>query len=743
VPPSPEPASRPTAPAGLFISYARVDLARAEALHRRLLAEGIAVWFDRERLKPGYNWHKEIEAAADAARLVLPVVTPHWQRSDWTKYETYAAAAVLPVLAEGAPEDVLPPPLRGLQACSLDPLTATDTAWQALFAAIRDLLARPVPDRAPVLARLAYGPTPHFTGREAEMNRLHEALHPAPAAQRTQVRAWAITGLGGLGKTTLANEYVCRFDRLYRQVLWADAGRGYGGEFAAIHAQMFADGNGPDIPDAHKAARVMAALAGPDSRLLVLDNVANQQDAAPWIPQSGGCRTLLTSRFTDFSPAVGTIPLDELSPEASRAFLLARTAAARTDRDGTACDAVAQRLEHLPLALEQAGAYMVRQRMGFSKYLRRFEEAAAELMAKPSPGTTDYHATVATTWLVTTQAMSAEARAILRLSAAMGSAPVPLEMLTDGASQVVTLGATLPDLRARRSWLPWSGARGAGPPLRAPPAPDKAKARQAVEDAVGGELHAYSMIQHWNGESFRVHRLVRDVEWGATDKAERRYASGLVARMLETHAPTDPRDVAERDACDAALVHGAALWERLRDAGLNWPDEKLPGVLYECAAARGAVAAAEDYALEYYEAAKRHRGPISDVTRRAADRVAHSLYRRGEYATALPIFQVILHAHEVTDGPEHPNTLTSVNNLAGCLYALGDAAGALPRFRRAADGFERLLGPDHPSSRTVRANYQRCEREVAAARHGPTPGGHASRTESQQTAAAWWRRLLR
>ena len=208
-------------------------------------------------------------------------MTPHWQRSDWTKYETYAAAAVLPVLAEGAPEDVLPPPLRGLQACSLDPLTATETAWQALFAAIRDALARPVPERAPMLARLAYGPTPHFTGREAEMNRLHEALHPAPSAQRSAVRAWAITGLGGLGKTTLANEYACRFERLYRQVLWVDAGRGYAAEFAAIHAQMFTDGNGPDIPDAHKAARVMAALAGPDPRLLVLDNVANQQDAAP------------------------------------------------------------------------------------------------------------------------------------------------------------------------------------------------------------------------------------------------------------------------------------------------------------------------------------------------------------------------------------------------------------------------------------------------------------------------------
>ena len=251
MPPSPDTASQPAVPAELFISYASPDIARAEVLYRRLTAEKFIVWFDRERLKPHDNWPKEIAAAADAARLVLPVMTPRWQASDWTKYETYAAAAVLPVLAEGAPADVLPPPLRHLQACSLDPLTATEAAWQALFAAISDALAGPVPERAPVLARLAYGSTLHFTRREAEMNRLHEALHPAPSAQRTKVRAWAIIGLGGLGKTTLANEYVCRFERRYRQVLWVDVGRGYAAEFAAIHAQMFTDGNGPDIPDAH------------------------------------------------------------------------------------------------------------------------------------------------------------------------------------------------------------------------------------------------------------------------------------------------------------------------------------------------------------------------------------------------------------------------------------------------------------------------------------------------------------
>ena len=355
---------------------------------------------------------------------------------------------------------------------------------------------------------------------------------------------------------------------------------------------------------------------------------------------------------------------------------------------------------------------MVRQRMGFAKSLRRLEEAAAELLAKHAPGTTDYRATVATAWLVTTQAMSAEARAILRLSAAMGSAPVPLEMLTDGAPQVVTLGATPPELRARRSWLPFGGARGAGP-QRAPPAPDKAKARRAVEDAVGGELHAYSMIQHWNGELFRVHRLVRDVEWGAMDKAARRYACGLFARMLETHAPADPRDQAERDACDAALVHGARAVGAAEGSGSGLAGREIGRCALRVRRGARVVAAAEDYALEHYEAAKKRRGPISDVTRglRLGSRTVSTAGRVARRCRS----QVILHATKCGRPGASSHTLTSMNNLAGCMQALGDAAGALPLYRRALDSYERVLGKEHPDTLTSVNNLAECMRALGDA----------------------------
>ena len=66
--PPPDAAHSPDSPPQVFISYASPDLARAEALHARLMAAGFKVWFDRARLRPGFDWYKEIEAGCQAAR---------------------------------------------------------------------------------------------------------------------------------------------------------------------------------------------------------------------------------------------------------------------------------------------------------------------------------------------------------------------------------------------------------------------------------------------------------------------------------------------------------------------------------------------------------------------------------------------------------------------------------------------------------------------------------------------------
>ena len=154
----------------------------------------------------------------------MPLPTRHWTKSEWMKFETYAIPSAIPLIAKGEPSAVLPPPLRSTQALVLDPLTTADDEWRDLLAVIRRMLPEPADERLPVMHHFPHDPNLWFIGREAAMTSLHEALHLGPAPYDSgKTLAWALVWLGGVGKTTLANEYARRFLRLYPQIFSVDA----------------------------------------------------------------------------------------------------------------------------------------------------------------------------------------------------------------------------------------------------------------------------------------------------------------------------------------------------------------------------------------------------------------------------------------------------------------------------------------------------------------------------------------
>jgi hypothetical protein len=407
----------------LFISYASGDLDRATALHRVLAAEGFRVWFDKVRLTPGCDWHKEIEAGCEASRVILPLITPRWAKSEWTRYETYAHDAVIPVLAERKAEDVMTSPLRRWNAVALDPMAVDGAAWRGLLAAIRAKLAELTPERAPRIVDLPYPANPFFTGRDDDLVRIHEELHAAPVAPLIRGRVRVLTAMGGVGKTTLANEYARRYWRLYPQILWVNARAGLEGGFALLFGKLFPGRSELGLQQPDKAQLVLAELSGRAERLLVLDDVEDSESVCLWLPRdpTTGCRTLITSRFADWPAAAGVraIQLEVLEPEPARQFLSARTGRTAEAAERAACDDLASELGYLPLALEQAAAYIALPGAGldFAGYLRLYRKAAAELLARGALGSTEYPDPVITTWQATVAKLSPESRAVLRLCA--------------------------------------------------------------------------------------------------------------------------------------------------------------------------------------------------------------------------------------------------------------------------------------------------------------------------------------
>jgi tetratricopeptide (TPR) repeat protein len=719
----------------LFISYASPDLARAEALHARLVAAGFSVWFDRARLNPGCDWHQEIEVGCEAARVILPLMTPNWQKSEWTKYETYASDAVIPVLAEGNAEDVMPPPLRRWNAVALDPLIAEELAWQALLGAIRTKLADPTPERTPRIVDLPYPANPFFMGRDDDLVRIHEELHAAPVAALTQGRVRALAAMGGIGKTTLANEYARRYWRLYSQILWVDARAGLESGLALLFGKLFPGRSYDAMQQPDKAKLVLAELSAPPKRLLVLDNVEDAESVRPWLVRdpTSGCRTLITSRFADWPAAEGirTIALYVLEPEPARNFLIARTGRSAEGDELAACDALAKVLGYLPLALEQAAAYIAAPGSGvdFAGYLRLHEASAAELMAKGALGSTEYPDAVITTWQMTIAKLSPESRAIQRLCAWYADTPIPRSLIMTAGAAILALAAQFGAVAQPASAIQ-----------------EELRLRSALMG-----LARYSMILDANDMTFRFHGLVQAVERvRARDSGEADEARDRALTQLTKLFPNAPKDPTQWPLCRLLLPHqkmllsyalpdsatgrtarllslaggfllgsgdaaGAlplfrrALDSREHERGPDHPDTLADlNNLAACMHALGDARGASPLYRRALESLDRVLGPDHPDTMRTANNLANCMRGLGDAAGALPIFRLLLQSREILQGPDDPDTLISVNNLAYCLRALGDAAGALPLYRRSLDSNERVLGPDHPDTLLSVNNLASC-----------------------------------
>jgi tetratricopeptide (TPR) repeat protein len=506
-----------------------------------------------------------------------------------------------------------------------------------------------------------------LAGREVLLTQLDAAL---AAGDGLVPRTAALSGLGGAGKTSVAVEYAYRhLDQV--GVAWqfaADDAMVLAAGFAELAAQLGAR----NLTDARNpVTSVHTVLARfPAPWLLIFDNAVDLASVAGFLPPAGPGRVLITSQNANWPGQHLHVPM--LDPQVAAGFLVDRTG----DPDWQAATEIARLLDGLPLALEQAAAYIQAVGGTLAAYLALFRRRRADLLARGEP--TGYSKTVASTWELAfdrLQHTDPGAIGLLRLAAYCAPEAIPLHLLLQPR----------PGLAGR---LGQEVTQALVPLLEDP---------LAATDAIGA-LREYSLVTPAAGGSVSVHRLVQAVTADQMSAELARDWRQAATALIEDAIPGDTAQPGSWLACAALLPHAQATLTEASDGMARIADYL---------GSSGSYAAARDLERRIVDARQRVLGPEHPDTLAARHDLAHWTGLAGDPVAARDLLAMLLRALERVLGPEHPNTLTVKGNLASWTGQAGDLAAARNLVADLVPALERVLGPEHLNTLAARHELAR------------------------------------
>ena len=345
---------------------------------------------------------------------------------------------------------------------------------------------------------------PRFVGREDLLTAMHADLGSASA-----VAVQALHGLVGVGKTQLAAEYVYRHLDDYDLIVWLAA------EQASLIPDMLAAlaptlqlPPGASVPDT--ASAVVNALPTCGLRwLLVFDNAEHPEDLLPFVPRFGG-RVIITSRQAGWSSLGTAINVDVMTPVEAVTLLTRRLSTSASPLTPTTAYAIAGQLGDLPLALEQAAAYLDRTATPAEQYLGLLKTRLQDALALGA--VVGHEATLATLELSRQHLALASPAAgqLLELASYLGPEPIPLSLFTN-----------------HQDLLPAPLAAAAADPV-------------AFADAVG-QVIGFSLARRTN-DGFTVHRLIATAIRANLAPGQSEMVLTTVLDLLHADTPNDVAD---------------------------------------------------------------------------------------------------------------------------------------------------------------------------------------------------------
>jgi hypothetical protein len=473
---------------------------------------------------------------AGEARVILIILRP----VDWEYEPSLSKLQVLPTNAQSV--------------TTWAKASGRDEAFVAIVRGIRqvieELRQRP-PANAAHIAQVWNVPFRRnifFTGKAHILMRIHATLQQGHTP--TSLQPLAISGLGGIGKSQVAIEYAYRYRDYYQYIFWVGAATQdtITADFVTI-AQLL------QLPVSNQqdqnitVTAVKHWLTTHAQWLLILDNADELALLSDVLPMEGTGHILLTTRARATGSAIQSIEVEKMSQEEGTIFLLRRakkllmgtplTAVLPQERERA--QVLVQTLDGLPLALDQAGAYLEETGCSLDEYLSIYQSRRKELLSirdhfpriirRRSPPPSSFQKA---------EKASPIAAELLRVCAFLAPDAIPEEIITQGAAN---LGKVLKSV-----------------------AGDDFHFHEALRT-----LRQYSLVRrHPATRLLVIHRLVQAVIKDSLSNAVRRMWAERIVRALNHIFPEVL--VTNWLQCQRYLPHAQVCASLITEYGLAFPE---------------------------------------------------------------------------------------------------------------------------------------------------------------------------
>jgi tetratricopeptide (TPR) repeat protein len=490
---------------------------------------------------------------------------------------------------------------------------------------------------------------PHFTNRHHELDLMRRALDTAQFSGELGVRSCVLSGLGGVGKSSLAAEFAHRHRDRYRLVWWI---RSEGSSsIAEDAARLVVALTGAQLSErADVFTHLHRELAVWQPWLLIFDNAKDLAAIREAWPGTDAGHVIITSRAVAWSDLVNEVLVIGLLTQRDAVSLLRRQT--RMDDDDSAAQ-IADTLGRLPLALVQAAAYVTQTRTTLAHYVRLIEERLEAVLTPATP--TSHSPSLTTTWSMSVAEADAQtpgARDLLAFCSYLAPESIPRDLLP-----------------ACATWLPR--------PL------STFGFDEVAYDLAVAALVRYSLIAA-DSTSLSVHRLIQFTMRTSLSEADQESWSRLMVNALSSAYPAEPRNPASRERCSELTPHVIACAHHLREQGSGQPTGELVG--------RAGVYLSTWYfltsALETLQFAlddlERTNGRDSLATAIVVGEIAQVQYRQANLTDAIAMAERVVRIRERHQGTRH-------HDLIRDLWRLGVILLELSRLSEAQTALERAL----------------------------------------------------